>query len=187
MLLRVLRTSILLAFVIPAIPAYGPTDRSDHRQGSRHRRRCASGRHGRGACRRAAGASRHDDRRQRRVPAAGAAAWRLHADVRALRNADRHATGRGAAVTGHGGRRHARRAGRDRKRRGHRRRRASIEKESATHQERRLERADHGAAGRAGVSRSPQDDSRRAVQRRTSCADRAPAAADRTTSTTSTA
>ena len=54
-------------------------------------------------------------------------------------------------------------------------------------QERRVERADHVAAGRAGISRSAQADSRRAVLAGRGRAGRAPAAAARTTSTTSTA
>ena len=62
-----------------------------------------------------------------------------------------------------------------------------VEKDIRDHQERPVERADHGAPRRAGISRPPQDDSRRPVQPPTSCADRAPAAADRTTSTSSTA
>ncbi len=186
MLSRVLRTFLLACLCLSRDPCVRAADRRHQRESRRYRWRRASGRHRRGSCQRAAGAARHDDGRQRRVPAAGTAAGHLYADLRPLGDAERHAAGRGPALAGHGCRCHTRSPGRDRERRGH----GDGEphrKGFGDHQERLVERADHVAAGRAGVSRPPQADSRRAVPRRTACAVRARAAADRTTSTTSTA
>ncbi len=187
MLSRLLRTLLFIAVVIPAIPALRAADRGDQRESRRLGRRCAAGCHRRGSrrtcCRRRA------SRRPASTASIGCrrcrpATYTLTFVLAGMQNVTRQAEvqlSQDTVVDAH-----ARPPGRDRERRGHRHGEPDREGHG-DHQERVVERADHVAAGRAGISRPPQADSRRPVHAGQRRAARARAAAARTTSTSSTA
>ncbi len=156
------RTFVLFLSLLAAVPAAAQQTGEMQREGHRHERWRAARRDGGSACRRVAVAARRRHRSGGGISPAGAAAGKLHGHVHAFRHADRDPPGAGAAWPGHGRRCRDGRAGAERDRHRHRDGVAHRARFGVA-QERRVERADHVAAGRAGVSRSAEADSRCAV------------------------
>ena len=182
------RTFVLFLSLLAAVPAAAQQTGAISGKVTDTERRRAAGRDGRSALRRAAVAARHGHRRQRRVPAAGAAAGQLHgrrSRSRACRRVTRQAQVQLGA--GHGRRRRARRPGRQPRRSNVTATASLIDKDSATIKSGVSNEQIMALPVGAGIPRPAEADSRACSTRRTRCAARAPAAAARTTSTSSTA
>ena len=161
------RTFRTLLFLVPArlrLAAPRPADRRDQRQGRRRpTARCFPASTVEARSEVLPGAARDGDRRQRGLPAAGAAARQLHAEVRALGHAERRRARRRCswrrtpspnARSGPGSRRRSTVVAES----------SLIDKDVGHDRERHHQQRDRRAAGRPGVPRPAEADPRRAVQ-----------------------